>query len=44
MKIGIDIRTLLDNQYSGVSQYTFFLLKEIFRLDKKNEYFLFCAF
>jgi len=41
MKIGIDIRTLMDAQYSGVSEYTLNLIKEILRLDSKNQYKLF---
>jgi glycosyltransferase involved in cell wall biosynthesis len=41
MKIGIDIRTLMDTHYSGVSEYTLNLLEAIFKLDKKNEYKLF---
>ena len=42
MKIGIDIRTLMDAHYSGVSEYTLNLLKEIFRLDNNdNQYKLF---
>lgn len=42
MKIGIDIRTLMDNQYSGVSEYTFNLVDRILRNDKTgNEYKLF---
>ena len=41
MKIGIDIRTLMDTQYSGVPEYTLNLLEEIFKLDKKNDYKLF---
>lgn len=41
MKIGIDIRTLMDAHYSGVPEYTLNLLKEIFRLDKRNQYKLF---
>ena len=41
MRIGIDIRTLMDAQYSGVSEYTLNLVKEILKLDKKNEYKLF---
>lgn len=41
MKIGIDIRTLIDAQYSGVPEYTRVLLKEIFKLDKESEYKLF---
>jgi glycosyltransferase involved in cell wall biosynthesis len=41
MKIGIDIRSLLENQSSGVPEYTKELLKEIFALDRRNEYCLF---
>ena len=41
MIIGIDIRTLMDEQYSGVSEYTFNLLNAIFKIDNKNEYKLF---
>ena len=41
MKIGVDIRTLMDAQYSGVSEYTLNLLKEILKLDTVNEYRLF---
>lgn len=41
MTIGLDIRTLMDKQYSGVSEYTFNLVKEILRLDEKNDYKLF---
>ncbi|MBI4812000.1 glycosyltransferase family 4 protein [Candidatus Falkowbacteria bacterium] len=41
MKIGIDIRTLMDARYSGVSEYTFNLVKEILKLDMTNEYRLF---
>jgi len=41
MKIGIDIRTLMDAQYSGVSEHTLNLIKEILRLDHENEYRLF---
>ncbi len=41
MRIGIDIRTLMDKKYSGISEYCFHLLEEIFQLDLKNEYILF---
>lgn len=41
MKIGIDIRTLMGKEYSGVEEYTYNLVKEILRLDKNNEYKLF---
>ncbi len=41
MKIGIDIRTLMDIEYSGIPEYTLNLINTILRLDKKNEYKLF---
>ena len=41
MKIGIDMRSLMDKNYSGVSWCTLFLLREILAQDKINEYFLF---
>ncbi len=41
MNIGIDIRTLMGAQYSGVPEYTFNLVREILRLDTVNQYKLF---
>ncbi len=41
MKIGVDIRVLMDKQYSGVSEYTSVLLRTLLRLDKDDEYRLF---
>lgn len=41
MRIGIDIRTLMEKEYSGVSEYTFNLVKAILEQDKKNKYKLF---
>lgn len=41
MKIGVDIRALMDCQYSGVSWYTLDLLTEILRQDKENAYVLY---
>jgi len=41
MKIGVDIRVLMDEYYSGVSQYAANLLNAILELDKDNEYKLF---
>jgi glycosyltransferase involved in cell wall biosynthesis len=41
MKIGIDIRSLMDKEYSGVSWCTLFLLTEILQQDRINEYRLF---
>jgi len=37
-RIGIDITTLMDEHYSGVSEYTFHLVNEFLRLDKHNQY------
>lgn len=41
MRVGIDIRCLMEKKYSGVSLYTLNLLHEIFHQDKKDEYILF---
>jgi len=41
MKIGIDIRTLMDEKYSGVSEYSLKLVQEILQLDHVNRYQLF---
>ncbi|MFA5886558.1 MAG: glycosyltransferase family 1 protein [Patescibacteria group bacterium] len=41
MKIGIDIRVLMDKQYSGISEYTANLLAAILRQDKSSDYRLF---
>ncbi|MCK4540421.1 glycosyltransferase family 4 protein [Candidatus Parcubacteria bacterium] len=41
MKIGIDISTLMDAYFSGVSEYSYNLIKKIIVKDKKNEYFLY---
>ena len=41
MKIGIDIRTLMDERYSGVSEFSASLLSELFKADTSNEYVLF---
>jgi glycosyltransferase involved in cell wall biosynthesis len=45
MNIGIDIRTLMDRRYSGVSLYTLNLVNSILEQDKNNTYKLFynCA-
>ncbi len=43
MKIGIDIRCLLDEPRSGVGEYTFNFLQRILQNDKKNEYVLFSS-
>jgi glycosyltransferase involved in cell wall biosynthesis len=41
MKIGVDIRVLMDKEYSGISQYTASLLEEILKQDQNNQYYLF---
>ena len=41
MKIGIDISTLTDAYFSGVSEYSYNLIKKIIEKDKKNEYILY---
>lgn len=41
MKIGIDIRTLMDKKYSGVSNYTFNLVNELLKIDRNNQYKLY---
>lgn len=41
MKIGIDIRVLMDKNYSGISEYTAQLLAAVLRQDKINDYRLF---
>lgn len=41
MKIGIDIRCLMNGRYSGVGWYAFNLLRNLFKLDRQNEYVLF---
>lgn len=41
MKIGVDVRVLMDKYYSGVSQYTANLLTAILEQDKTNQYCLF---
>ena len=42
MKILVDIRPLMDAQYSGVSEYVFRFLSALLKIDRKNEYILFC--
>lgn len=36
MKIGVDIRVLMDKQYSGVSEYAYNLLASLLKLNKKE--------
>jgi len=37
MRIGIDIRTLMDVRYSGVAEYVLHLLHAIFKLEQENQ-------
>ncbi|MFZ5364779.1 MAG: glycosyltransferase family 4 protein [Patescibacteria group bacterium] len=39
--IAIDVRCLMEEKITGVGEYTFNLLKEIFKQDRQNRYFLF---
>ncbi len=41
MNIGIDIRPLMTKNKTGVGEYTYELLNAVFKLDTKNEYYLF---
>lgn len=41
MRIGIDIRVLLDKNYSGVASFTFQLLKNLIKIDRQNAYYFF---
>ncbi|OGH73488.1 MAG: hypothetical protein A3C90_01950 [Candidatus Magasanikbacteria bacterium RIFCSPHIGHO2_02_FULL_51_14] len=41
MKIGIDIRCLMNQHRTGVGEYTYELLNALFSIDRANQYFLF---
>ena len=41
MKVGIDIRCLMESRYSGISEYACNLLEHLFKIDSENQYFLF---
>ncbi len=41
MKIGIDVRVLLDKNYSGVASFTYNLLKNIIKKDERDAYYFF---
>ena len=41
MRIGIDIRPLMEGKITGVEVYTINLLQNLFKLDQKNSYLLF---
>ena len=42
MKIGIDIRAIDKNNLRGIGKYTYFLLKYLMKIDRENNYLLFC--
>ncbi|RJR31321.1 glycosyltransferase family 1 protein [Candidatus Parcubacteria bacterium] len=42
MRIGIDIRSLAEKNYSGIPFFTLNLLENLFKIDKENTYLLFC--
>lgn len=41
MKIVIDVRVLMNQQYSGVPEYVYNLLQALFELDQTNQYLLY---
>src|SRR3989338_913339 len=41
MRIGVDIRCLMDKYYSGISEFTYNLLQHLFKIDSQNQYLLF---
>lgn len=41
MRIGIDIRCLMEKNYSGISEVTYNLLDHLFKIDSTNQYILF---
>jgi glycosyltransferase involved in cell wall biosynthesis len=41
MNIGVDVRSLLEKERSGVGEYTYQLLGAIFDIDRENQYYLF---
>lgn len=41
LKIGIDVRCLIDGKITGVEEYTINLLKNLFEIDQRNKYILF---
>lgn len=41
MKIGVDIRVLMDKNYSGVADYTSILLRELLKKDGSDNFYLF---
>ena len=43
MRVGIDIRALLEGRRTGVEEYTTNLLRHLFKIDKNNRYLLFSS-
>ena len=41
MNIGLDIRSLMSTNRTGVGEYTYELVNALFEIDKENKYFLF---
>jgi len=41
MNIAVDIRSLLEAHWSGISWYTYDILNALFKIDQENHYFLF---
>jgi glycosyltransferase involved in cell wall biosynthesis len=41
MKIGIDLRALVEGKRTGVEEYVTEILKAVLKIDKKNQYYLF---
>jgi len=41
MNIGVDIRSLMSENRTGVGEYAFELLRAVFLIDKENQYYLF---
>jgi len=41
MRIGIDVRCLAEGRRTGVEEYTLNILRNLFEIDRKNEYILF---
>jgi len=41
MNIGVDVRSLLEKERSGVGEYTYQLLDAIFDINRENQYYLF---
>lgn len=42
LRIGIDVRCLVEGKRTGVEEYTLQLLRHVFAVDRENRYVLFC--